>query len=254
MMLHTGEKGYCCREGCSKTFGGRSSRVYHEKSHKGVKEYKCKSCPEKFPARSSRLYHERRQHGGTKNKCKTCPEMFGSRFSRFYHEKRHHGGTEYMCYICQEKFFNRKSLVIHEAKVHGNVSNVSPDNFIKPTYYPFQCNICSRGVSTEKSLEEHTSTHIKNIPCQVPGEYCNDMFYKENEMFTHMLSVHNYNWQHGQKLLFKCDQCDYIRTKKEIATHMKKHSRVKTFICPECGKLLKSKSTLECHIKKHAQP
>ena len=32
MMLHTGEKGYCCREGCSKTFGGRSSRVYHETS------------------------------------------------------------------------------------------------------------------------------------------------------------------------------------------------------------------------------
>ena len=74
--LHTGVKKYTCREGCEKTFRVLQTRIRHERSHRGVKEYKCWICPKKFMQRISLKYHIANHEGKKDYKCQTCNKAF----------------------------------------------------------------------------------------------------------------------------------------------------------------------------------
>ena len=83
---------------------------------------------------------------------------------------------------------------------------------MKPVWYPFKCTVCARGLITKESQEEHMKTHIKNIPCQYPGD-CIETFYTKEGLWSHMLSLHNFKYESGTIVKVKCDKCDYRSNK-----------------------------------------
>ena len=120
-----------------------------------------------------------------------------------------------------------------------------------PVKYNFDCDIFRRGFLTNNCLEEHMKTHRKNITCQYSTSECNETFYTDKHVWTHMLTVQNYNLQPGMKVIVTCDHCEYKNTKHLVKVHMRKHSDLKECICPQCGKLLKTKACLRVNMLIH---
>ena len=76
ITIHTGEKKIKCREGCEKTFRYHAVRDKLERTHRGVKEFKCNICPKEFMQRISLKYHMGNHEGRKDYKCKTCGEAY----------------------------------------------------------------------------------------------------------------------------------------------------------------------------------
>ena len=131
---------------------------------------------------------------------------------------------------------------------------VQPENHVKPSFYQFHCTICTKGFLTRVLLEEHMNTHSKDIPCQHPGRDCKETFYKEEELWSHMLSVHNHKYEPGQKVIFKCIHCQYRNIRINVKRHMNKHTDLKRCVCLQCGKMLKNMKILKNHMMNHNSP
>ena len=73
---HTGEKKHHCREGCDKTFRHVNVRNNHERTHRGIPEFKCTICSKLLMRRDSLRIHMMIHQGSKRYTCPICDHPY----------------------------------------------------------------------------------------------------------------------------------------------------------------------------------
>jgi len=131
-----------------------------------------------------------------------------------------------ICDICCKTFTNRRYLQRHINNVH--------------TTGDFSCQFCSKKYEKKYSLQEHLRTTHEND--ESACEFCSKIFKNGRYLRGHVRDVHG-NSGHSV-----CDQCkNTFENKNSLKSHIREVHRNDWISCNACGKIYKSKSTLEKH-------
>lgn len=155
--------------------------------------------------------------------------------------------TKPRCHNCQISFSDRNEYKRHWQKIHSKYSLIE------------RC----KDIDVDRSsniniVESITSAESNNLPrCRK----CNISFTtrakykvhwaKLHSKYAHFLSAHSFkkSLQDGTKKLPACRKCNlYFPNKSEYKKHAKMHS---THLCPQCGYVCRSSSTLREHFTTH---
>ena len=149
-IQHKGERWYCEKPGCNKTYKSINGYRYHLHMHHKVACFssnKCLKCNESFFSNNDLMNHERSMHNAPKLTCEQCKLTFdfksnllrhinickendkmlkcfacGKRFKRvkylLEHIKGQHKPPVYECDKCELRFPYRSSLIYHQHKKH----------------------------------------------------------------------------------------------------------------------------------------
>jgi len=148
----------------------------------------------------------------------------------------------YYCDVCSEKFTKFNDLITHDSTVHIDLlKNFNCKNcgklFLSKGRLEihemvhreklFQCQLCQKKFTLQKTLDNHLNVHIGLYTCQQCGYKAQNMFTLKTHESTHSL-VKNHSCKeceksfatssslrrhnrlvHQKSVLFRCDQCDY---------------------------------------------
>ena len=105
-----------------------------------------------------------------------------------------------------------------------------------------ECDTCGKGFQFQSQLNEHLRTH------QAVGDWvcfrlqCGKRFEQELELDAHLFN--------HRKTKLKCDQCTYENPDpRNMCTHKRKHSDVKSFFCKVCGQSFTWVEQCRRHLK-----
>ena len=151
-------------------------------------------------------------------------------------------GQKFWC--CPEPDCQKAYLKGHELKLHilGHY-NVKP----------FRCEVpnCDKGFVTKNKLMRHMTSHTKEkmFTCNIHG--CDKKFSTVYNLNAHLKL-------HERTFLFSCTNCeDKFQTERDLQLHVRKEHREQVappLACPlpDCEKTYYTKSTLDAHIRSHA--
>ena len=151
-------------------------------------------------------------------------------------------GQKFWC--CPEPDCQKAYVKGHELKLHilGHY-NVKP----------FQCQLpdCGWSFVTKNKLMRHMASHTKEraFTCNVQG--C-------EKKFSTIYNLNSHLKLHERTFLFSCANCeDKFQTERELQLHVRKEHREEVappLGCPmpDCEKTYYTKSTLDAHIRSHA--
>lgn len=140
-------------ETCGNSYGTLKLLQIHERSHSGVKPYKCNLCPKALVSEDGLKVHLKYVHksfGSTDKTCNICDKIFTSK-NGFIRHYRIHTGTFVKCSFsgCGRKFTTNFSLKKHVEMVHDDVR-------------PYQCCECPKRYKSNSHLTKHVETeHLK---------------------------------------------------------------------------------------------
>ncbi|KAG8182392.1 hypothetical protein JTE90_010754 [Oedothorax gibbosus] len=219
---------------CSAGFVRKISLKNHYKTHKGEEPFACKLCSEKFFTKEDLATHK-------------------FEFHKIKNKKRHDCG--YMCEICGADFFKKSALKMHYLS--------------HPEERPFVCDVCNESFSDEGSFEDHKMVHVAGLSflkCKV----CKEKFNSKADLQNHKMLVHDngkvslksdaknsrkpkskrVDESPSKQMIYVCNDCDEaFKTKQELETHKKSHSR-KRFTCDICEESL-TKNEYDNHMLMH---
>ena len=98
---------------CPSRFNVKGNCVRHERTHTGIRPFKCSRCPKRFAARADVTEHERTHTGIRPFKCSVCPKRFASRRNVAPHERIHAGDRPFWCSLCPKRFCQKSNLTVH---------------------------------------------------------------------------------------------------------------------------------------------
>ncbi|XP_076049237.1 uncharacterized protein LOC143029918 isoform X2 [Oratosquilla oratoria] len=240
----------------------------------------CTQCGNEFHPESEEAILSQKENVSGDGLCPHCqkratskPQRRSSRISRnkgnaCSNKKTSTGGAvskKYSCDKCDRVFTKLKYLAIHYSKEHEEEENsdqigsdVASDGVINslPVYC---CKICNVTCSTLQ--------HFKAHGCRLPSEdggpsSCSNLF--TNVLKLHKLRKFVCELCHEEYRTFKrityhlprclpgpypCQVCSQVfNSKKDLNYHKKKvHRDEKSFVCEECGKCFKLRTSLQKH-------
>ena len=108
-----------------------------------------------------------------------------------------------------------------------------------------ECNVCGKKIKTSKGLKRHIS-----VLHQTEKPSCPHCDYEYQDMIKLVRHINN----HTGNRPHVCDQCDYKSlTKHELRRHKNyKHTQIKKYSCPDCGKGFVETSHLRRHMLIHS--
>ncbi|KAL7015436.1 hypothetical protein ACKWTF_016456 [Chironomus riparius] len=107
---------------------------------------------------------------------------------------------------------------------------------------PFNCKVCGKGFSYERSFKQHELTHAAKVKCEI----CSKSL-KPHAMYYHM------KYRHTSEKTHQCPVCPKaFKTKDNIARHMMRHNM--EFPCTICGRKFAENSRLQMHLNMHENP
>lgn len=175
--------------------------------------------------------------------------------------------TKYSCTVCEKKFKSSASYRKHTFRSHKvhllfgldkqfhcqhcRVDRNSLSDLNKHLYSRheshFKCEYCDTVVPTKRQKKMHILSHHPDQPAFSCLD-CALKFTSHNELKQHC----SWHWFHE---IIECSDCNKkIKGKKKFKDHMNYHKlRQKEgeqeIICPECGKGLSSRSSLQAHLR-----
>ena len=125
-------------------------------------------------------------------------------------------------------------------KAHKKM-HMREDGFeVETTSKACYCDICGKKMASPVVLANH-KREVHN-PVPVACSVCGIVFPSQSKLRTHYDKVHNPK---------QCDYCEYkTGSTNALKNHMAKHAEPK-FKCTYCGKMYKSKISLEAHERDH---
>ena len=273
------------RSDCSSTqcdICGKSKKkkeLHMERAH-GVYRFPCKDCD--FETEDSILFvtHQQQAHGKSHVDCPRCKESVScsenlfvqhmvSCMRKFIKANRTHcklcdykansynalmthvsiahpsSQPAFSCPHCEYKTLVKTHMRLHE-KIHirQDLINQGKQSYPDGTPLFFYCDKCPKKFATKNEVRRHNQRrHLNEVKqCQVSG--CDYTCMTKSAMDNHILKVHSTDPSS------KCPQCDFRGSNLSLKKHMILHGPPR-FSCQVCGKQLRSKSSLEDHIKTH---
>ncbi|RVE47008.1 hypothetical protein evm_008392 [Chilo suppressalis] len=148
--LHRGIGEFPCQS-CRKSFDTRNKlKIHVNLVHEMMKKIKCPKCPARFAYYFVCQKHLVDAHGVTpiKYKCNVCDKAFTRRFPLTNHIKKEHlDEKNKCCQHCNYSCFSNNELKVHMVREHGARL--------------FQCMVCDKSYSSQKSLKQHSKVHRK---------------------------------------------------------------------------------------------
>ncbi|VEN42218.1 unnamed protein product [Callosobruchus maculatus] len=163
--------------------------------------------------------------------CDVCLKMFTKLKYLLMHLESHTG--KFICYDCNKVFARKETL-----KHHSCVS-----------FFNFKCPYCDKLYYQQKVLNYHIKVyHDKKFACTVS---CGRVFKSAKELEEHTCPLPTPKIKQ-----FPCEVCgNKFTQKRNLQTHMKRHSDLKTkYTCPICGVELSYRETYLKHVRLHEGP
>ncbi|XP_055587143.1 zinc finger protein 726-like [Uranotaenia lowii] len=171
-----------------------------------------------------------------KHKCYICrSEPLGSDKALLEHLTNHLDKTPYTCTECKMETIVLKSVrsLNWHLKMHAQ---------------PVKCEYCDRRYGDERARDHHVKTfHLgESAPCPSTCEQCGKVCSSLSSLKTHM---------RDHRLDLKCEFCDKIFHRKyRLREHVAQvHENAGKYKCEICGKVVKSVTSYNLHLKLHTQ-
>lgn len=226
-LLNSKPKEYICHL-CQKHLNNQKNLNKHIKIHLSIRQYKCDKC-DKVYKRSDHLSRHQIVHttNPTPFECPHCIKQFSMKYHLKSHIANVHNENpfKFQCNQCSMFFPKKIKLLKHQRKEHKEI-------IIKvKCYYPY----CYKSYLTQSKLDEH----IKLSHGQISLE---DIDKDHQEQCASKVKY------------YRCPYEDCIKiytTYFNLITHIKSfHLSLNPFICAQCRKEFKHKSSLKRHVEK----
>lgn len=210
----------------------------HREVHDEQNPHKCDQCTLIFKNVTKLALHRFTHTGGYE--CPICGFVATSKFrnSIIAHIKRHEDNYAVRCDICNKGFLCKKKLEEH-LEWHDNV----------PKY---ECQICHKRFPVKSYLTLHNKfNHKKELfgteeifQCEI----CGRKFTFEKSFKRHLSCIHRI----GKDFTVRCPVCDkVIANNHNLKKHMKVHTGEKNYSCHVCGKTFSQKQYVSRHQRVH---
>ncbi|CAG9810648.1 unnamed protein product [Chironomus riparius] len=174
--------------------------------------------------------------------------------------------AEFKCELCSEPLEAWKDFKTHyrvKHKIRGFLRccgrKIDRANHIRDhaswhlNPHIFQCHVCGKSAISRENLKLHEETHIpdedRNFACQK----CDKKFVNK-----YNLNMHEKVHEKDEKIAsIPCKFCDKLfKTDRQLNDHFNYSHKASSgsLICHVCSKILKSKYTLDIHVKAHTNP
>lgn len=142
----------------------------------------------------------------------------------------------FSCIKCQ-RFFKEYTALEHHLK---------ESNYCRTSDF-FSCRKCEMTFKSRKQYQNHKKIHttVRKHECN----QCQKNYSSEFNLQNHKSTAHGYNNDLQFESTYRCCNSQY-KTKQELATHVKNHSKT-DFLCQICKKVLHSKYSYQVHSKIH---
>lgn len=166
-----------------------------------------------------------------------------SSFSVWHHFNAEHADMQdeaycvFHCDMCSNKFPTKSMLTRH--RNHKHEAN-----------FRFQCSVCPKRLSSNKSLKLHMTQHTGEKPFAC--DFCSYRAITQSIVNQHKLRMHEGSMPDKVIPNFVCEICGKsFKVKSNLKEHMASHSETRSFLCPICGKSLKNRQCLNRHLFTH---
>lgn len=210
-----------------------------KRSHSKKTENPCNFCDKVFSTWAELNEHKKADH----LQCPICLRSFASFRIMTHHKVNSHAGDTH-CHICGKYLKSRLYLAAHIRKAHNNERN-------------HKCDICGKDFFRSFALKDHLSTHN-----EVKSEICD--FENCGKAFKNVINLKAHKKTHipeGSPSTvrpkvpskeFVCQCCGKIlKSTTGYDIHMRIHRNEKPFECKTCGKTFGAQTTLTVHERVH---
>ncbi|XP_008487973.1 zinc finger protein 808-like [Diaphorina citri] len=226
------------KSSCLKTSGSCVVDVITADKWRALIKNKTKTCPicnKSYPGARNMRKHLRLVHDkNSTTTCTMCKKTFRNKATFQKHMQRAHVGLKisvskhFECNYCHAKFSN-KSLLSDHISSHTGLKN-------------YKCHVCDKAYSCRKALKTHTLLHEQEKVIKSSK--------KEFIIDTGDCTLDEWN-DFIKRRVTVCPKCnrDY-RNPRNMRKHLRRvHTSVRKYGCDECGKMLKSRDSLNTHKK-----
>ncbi|KAK3088345.1 hypothetical protein FSP39_017908 [Pinctada imbricata] len=242
-----------CHE-CQVEFDNLKLLKEHCRMVHGVTDYSypCSQCDSTYSALANLKSHMRWQHSVSLQKiseyfetlipCEVegCDFSCGNMLAMKNHVMKTHRGVEYRCDVCGFTF--HVIAMLHKHKFFKHYHKESPLDH-------FRCETCQRSFSKRYHLRQHLFRHhgikvgaFKTYKCTFEG--CGKECTTSSGLRSHMR-------RHTKEKTFKCEYCNQLlKTDTTYRKHINKmHLGIRPHLCQICGQTFGEESELKSHIR-----
>ena len=194
---------------CDKVMSKKYFKHHVKSVHSKIKDFFCEQCPSTFSDKKQLKQHSAKHMEDRNFKCDVCEKTFKLNSYLKIHSNIHTREKLYVCDDCGKSFADQSYFIRHKKEQH-----MGPN--------AFQCNICSKGFRTHRTLRTHKKKHepkqVTKVEPREPKRYSEEFKLKmidrvesiginKTSKEQGVAKVILRGWKNQKNEKFKCDIC-----------------------------------------------